>query len=170
MVGNVIKTKTIKLKRYNEIEIERQANAAGIYPGMLIQLLSNDKVQPHGTGNAPLKMFALEDEVQGRDIDTPYAANDIVSCGIFNGGDVVYALLADGEDIAIGDPLESAGGGLLKKYVPAYGEAESLGLIEIFPERIVGIAKEAVDTSGSSGEESSISPLGYVRRIKVFIT
>lgn len=168
-MANVIGTKTIKLKRYNEIEIERVANAT-IYPGMLIELMTTDKVRAHNTAsrNVTPKMFALEDELQGHDIDTAYAANDRVKCGIFRPGDVVYGILADGQDIDIGDPLESAGGGLLQEHVVDTADSEQA--IAVYSQSIVGIALEAVDTSASSGEESSLDPLGYARRIKVMIT
>lgn len=159
--------KTIKLKRYNEIEMERVANAA-ITPGMLVELMSTNKVRKHATagGNITPAMFALEDELQGRTIDTDYAAAELVKLGIFRPGDVVYAILADGQSVAVGDPLESAGNGYLQKHVT--DAADSDDAISVLPKQIVAIAMEAVDTSDSSGGESS-GTLAFAKRVRAMI-
>ena len=69
---------TIKSKKYLDIINERVANAA-ITPGMLIEIMSTNKVRAHATaqGNAA-KIFALEDELQGKGIDDNYSALDPV--------------------------------------------------------------------------------------------
>jgi hypothetical protein len=101
-------------------------------------------------------MFALEDELQGRTIDTAYAADDPVQCWIATPGEEVLAWLANGEDASIGDILVADGTGKLKVYTPA---ASAAVVTEEYP---VAIALEAVDMSGSSG----VDPTG---RIKVRI-
>jgi hypothetical protein len=160
---------TIKIKKYTNSIEERDA-AAAITPGMLLEYTSAGKVQAHSTagGNALPIGFALEDELQGRDIDTAYAADDKVQCMVNQPGDHVYAILKDGENVAIGDPLESAGNGYLQKHVSDVESFESAeaGSITVYPNQIVGIALEAVDLSGSSGEESS-GALGYAKRIEI---
>jgi len=55
-------------------------------------------------------------------------------------GEIVNAILKDGETIVIGDSLESGGDGTLQKYTAG---------------TVVGIAEEALDLSGSSGEETT---------------
>ena len=107
-------------------------------------------------------MFALEDELQGKGINDNYSSGDLVSVWIPGRGDQVFAILADGENVAVGDLLESNGAGYLRKHT-----AGSAGVVE-FPLAVVGYATEAVDLSGSSGEESSGS-LGYNKRIIVRI-
>jgi len=161
---------TIKIKKYLDIVEEKEANAA-ITPGMLIEPMTTDKVRAHATaqGNA-LPMFALEDELQGNGIDDAYAAADQVQCWIPQRGEEVYAIIADGYDIDIGDWLASNGDGYLREHtaeVESWDVSEA-GLVTVLPLAIVAQAIEAVDTSDSSGGESS-GALGYAKRIKVRI-
>lgn len=152
---------TIRLKAYTKVVEEYDANAA-ITPGMLIEVMSTDKVRAHSTANGDaLCMFALEDELQGNEIDDAYAADDKVQCWIPNRGDQVYAILRDDDSVSIGDFLCSNGDGALRKHY-----AGSSAGIE-FPLQIVGQALEAVDTTGSSGESSGI--LSGQSRIKIRI-
>lgn len=161
---------TIKLKKYLDI-IEEKVATAAITPGMLIELTSTDtKVQAHSTagGNAIPIRVALESELEGEDIDTAYAADDRVQTWIPQRGAVAYMILADGENVSIADPLESAGNGYLQKHVADVESFESAepGSISVYPNQIVGVALEALDLSDSSGGESS-GTLGYNKRIKV---
>jgi len=162
---------TIKLTKYSDVITEEVANAA-ITPGMLLELMSTDKVRAHATagGNAMPRMFALENELEGEGINDAFAADEKVQVWIPYRGDIVYAILADGENVAIGDPLESNGAGYLAKHVSDVESFESAepGSITVLPEQVVGIALEAVDISDSSGAESS-GDLGYNKRIKVRI-
>lgn len=138
--------KTITLNG-DPIRKEYTANAA-ITPGMLIELMSTGKVRAHASASQPAaKMFALEDDLQGREIDTAYAASNEVQCGCFHSGQEVLVLIANGEDIAIGDKLESNGDGYLKEYT-----ASSAGAVE-YPASIVAVALEACDMSGSSAAD-----------------
>lgn len=162
---------TIKLKKYLDIINERVA-AATIIPGMLIELIAAGTVQAHSTaeGNA-FPEFALEDEMQGRDIDDNYAADDPVQCWSCQAGEEVYAILADGYTVVVGDWLASNGDGFLRLHV---AETESWnvsegGTVTVNPLQIVAQAIEAIDTGGSSGIEESSGGLGYNRRIKVRI-
>lgn len=139
---------TIQIKNYSNVFLEKTA-AGAITPGMLIEFDSNGKVQAHNSaGENALKMFALEDELQGNGISDAYAADDQVNCWIPGRGDIVNALLSNGEDVSIGDFLESDGAGRLQKHNPSSEVSE-------YPEGVVGIALEAVDMSGSSGEDPS---------------
>lgn len=162
--------RTIKLKNYSDLNEELVA-AAAITPGMLIELTSADTVQAHSnSGQNALIMFACEDEGQGKSVDDNYAAADKVKVWIPGRGDQVNAILVDGQNIAIGDFLESNGDGKLKKHVADVESFESAeaGSITVYPNQIVGVALEAVDISDSSGGESS-GDLGYDKRIKVRI-
>lgn len=163
---------TIKLKKYMDVIIEKEA-AAAITPGMLLELTSADKVQAHSSAgqNVVPPMFALEDELQGNGIDDAYASGDPVQVWVAQRGEEVYAILADGENVSIGDPLESNGAGYLQKHVAdaeSWDSAAPAGAITVYPSQIVGVALEALDLSGSSGEESG-GALGYNKRIKIMV-
>lgn len=141
---------TIKLKNYLNIFIEKVANAA-ITPGMLIEIMSTDKVRAHATseGNV-LPMFALESDLEGEDITDAYAADDQVQCWIPQRGDEVYALIADGQNIVIGDFLVSNGDGYLKEYTTEVQSDAEMSL------QIVGQAIAAVNTSDSAVATSRV--------------
>ena len=151
---------TIKLKKYLDVVVELIANAA-ITPGHLIERMTTDKVRVHaGSDQFIFPMFALEDELLGGNIDTAYTAATPVQCWIPTRGDVVNALLANGQTAVIGSMLSSNGDGTLKVFVPPTDSSAYAGVD--YPNQVVGIAIEAVDMSGSS----AVDPSG---RIKVQI-
>lgn len=155
---------TIKLKKYSDVIEEYEAHAT-IIPGMLLSLNSDNEVLAHGTstGNAE-KIFALEDELQGKGIDDDYTAGDKVQCWIAGRGDQVNALLKDEETIVIGDFLESDGEGRLKKYTADIPDSS----FYIYPLQIVGVALEAVDLSTlPEGSESSAGGTYHNPRIRI---
>lgn len=138
---------TIILKvRSNAFE-EYTATAVAITPGYLLEITSAGLVKAHATdGGWALPMFAVEDQHQGGTITTAFEASATIPlCWLPTRGDEVYALLADGETVVIGDKLISNGAGKLKKWV-----ATSAGELIDY---IVGIALEAVDMSDSSGAD-----------------
>ena len=142
--------KTIKLKKYLDIVEEYIANTT-ITPGMLVQLHTDGKLKPHATAAGPcLPMFALEDELQGKGIDDNYANLDPVQVWVPTRGDIVYALLKDNENIAIGDFLVSDGAGSLQKYSAAV-DLDSAGDGNVQRGIIVAQALEAINLSSSSG-------------------
>lgn len=128
---------------------ELTATAVAITPGFLVERTSTaDQCQAHANaGQNAVRMFALEDENQGKEISDAYAVSALIQVGVFNAGDEVYALLADGQNAAIGSFLESNGDGYLKVHT-----ADSAGIVE-YPEAIVGQALEALDMSGSAGAD-----------------
>lgn len=114
-----------------------------ITPGMLVKLNSSNKVIAHNQAGGPVaKIFAIEDENQGGDLADNYAADALVKVWSPRPGDVVNAVVDDttGNTIAIGDFLESAGDGRLRKVDTPLSSA----LAGEFPASIVGIALEAV--------------------------
>ena len=134
---------------------------------MLLIIENTGTVKAHNLADQDaFPIFALEDELQGKGIDDAYAANAPVQCWIPYRGDIVNAILADGEKVDIGDPLTSDGYGRLKKHVTDTGS--SAVPWTVYPEQIVGYAAEALDLSGSSGAEVS-GPLGYHKRLLVRI-
>lgn len=152
-----LRTVVAKLIGAEKVVEEGIADAAGILPGHLIQLMStgNFRVHPNASQNVTPAKFALEDEMQGKTVDDAYAISTLVQVWTPSKGDWVRAILADGETIVINDAVESAGDGTLQKYV-ADTVTDSSGQIEtIYPNPIVGIAREALDLSNSSAAESS---------------
>ena len=147
---------TIKLKKYLDI-IEEYVAASAITPGNLIELTSAGLVQNHSTADGDvLQMFALEDELQGKEIDDDYAAGDRVQVWVPVRGEIVYARLADEQNVVIGDFLVSNGDGLLKKYtLESWESADAQSANKIYDHVIVGQVLEAQDLSGLETSESS---------------
>lgn len=164
---------SIKVKNYSDVFEEFTATAVAITPGTLLEMDSNGHVQAHSTagGNVLPPMFALEDELQGNDIEDNYAASAKVQVWIPGRGDQVLAILADGQNVSVGDALESNGAGYLQAHVADVESFESAeaGSITVYPNQIVGVALEARDLSGSSGEETESGTVGLNTRIKVRI-
>ena len=139
--------RTIKLKKYLDINNEYQA-AAAITPGALVELHTDGKVRNHSSAaEFAAKQFALEDELQGRSIDDDYAENDPVQVWSAVPGEEVYALLAHGEDVAVGEFLVSNGDGKLRAF-----DESSDALTAGAP--VVGYALEAVDHSSSGASDN----------------
>ena len=131
------------------VQEENYAAEAGIYPGMLLALDSDDKVEIHDDEGGTLgdqTMFAMEDYLQGETVDDVYTIAEIVMVIIPNVGSVVNALIEDGQDISIGDKLISAGNGKLKVSTDIES-GESLG-------KVVGIAMEDRDLTGSDSDDT----------------
>ena len=129
---------TIKIKKYADVIEEYTSTAVAITPGMLIEITAADLVQAHSSSaGRALTMFALEDELQGRGIDVNYDVSTKVQCWLPGHGDMVYALLANGETAVIGSWLESNGDGYLK----------------VGTTQPIGQAVEAVDMSDSSAAD-----------------
>ena len=166
---------SIKLKNYSGVFEEYVATAAAITPGMLLEKFYSGttlQVRAHSTagGNAE-KIFALEDELQGNGITDNYAVSVPIQCWFPGRGDQVYAILADDNVVVIGDFLESDGNGRLQLHtsdVESFESAEA-GSITVLPEQIVAVAIEALDLTGDSSAESSESPLGVSKRLRVRI-
>ncbi len=126
-------------------QMERDA-ASGITPGMLVELNSAGDVLAHNTlGGICDKWVAVESAITGDDIDHPYVTGDVVLFNACRQGDEVLLTVNDGENIAIGDILESAGNG---KVVVA--EGESAGMITA---SIVARALQAIDMTDSSAAD-----------------
>ena len=136
--------RTILLKG-DPLRKEGKANAA-ITPGDLIERMSTGNVRKHASaGQNNNRLFAVEDDLQGNGVSDNYSTNNKVQFVAARAGDEIYARIATSQTIVIGDKLESAGDGSLRKHT-----ATSAGAVE-YPEAIVGIALEAVTTTSSAG-------------------
>ncbi len=126
---------------------EHKANSALIYPGMLVDIDANNEVAPHAVvGGKNLALFAAEDALQGKTIATIYEDDSIVTCYQFPQGSEVYGLIADGQDLEIGDPVMSNGAGLLI----AIGDASGADA-----DWIIGYMMETADLTGSNTENTT---------------
>ncbi len=146
--------KTIILKGSG---IRKEAIADGaITPGHLVYLKSTGKVGVHAsaTGHAQIA-FAVEDDLQGKAIETAYTTATLVQYEVMQRGSEVYAILKDGENVAIGDPLESAGNGELQKHVTDLHTDSSDTYTGANIGTIVGYAMTAVDMSDSTDADPS---------------
>lgn len=127
---------TILIRTRSRYTDERLA-AAAVTPGHLIELTAADQVQAHATAAGVLaaRLFALENQIANQGIDDVYAIGDRVIFQQCLPGDIVYAVLENLGNVAIGAFLESNGAGELQARTT--GEA-------------VAIAIEAVDASGGA--------------------
>ena len=137
---------------------EALANGA-IYPGQLVYRSSATQFTKHAVagGNTP-KMFAVEDDLQGNGIDTVYASGSQMLACVFKPGDEVNCLLSPGESVSIGDFVESAGDGYVRKHdaTNLYESAGSPTNAEIlYTNGLVGIVLSALDLSQSSAIEGA---------------
>ncbi|MDH7554342.1 MAG: hypothetical protein QHH74_11865 [Spirochaetota bacterium] len=158
---------TIKINNHSD-NFEEYIAAATILPGSLIELTTDNKVKVHSTagGNVGPKMFALEDAFEGKGIDDAYAADDRVRCWFPAPGDVVLAILADGQKVDEGDFLESNGAGYLRKHTP---EEISSSTGTIYSNQIVAISLEQMDAIEDSSGQDVGGGLGGNKRIRVRI-
>lgn len=116
------------------VRLEKIAGGT-ITPGMLVKTTSTDTLVAHATaGGAALRAFAVENDLVGKEITDNYVANDFVQAEIMDSGNEIYGfIVASGTAVVIGDLMESAGDGSLRKL--ASGVA-------------LAVAMEAVDNSG----------------------
>jgi hypothetical protein len=94
--------------------------AAGtITPGHLVKLDSNGElVVQNAAGVKCLPVYAVEDDHNGKDIDDNYVDNDYVQAEILGPGCEVNGLVAaSAAALVIGDAVESAGDGTVRKVV-----------------------------------------------------
>ena len=136
------------VKKGTGIRKERTANAS-ITPGHLVELMTTGKVRVHATaGGHAQKAFAVENDLIGAGITTAYAAAAQVQYEVMERGAEVYALLANGQNVAIGAALESAGDGTLRAYTPSSSGIDASN-------NVIAYALEAVDMSDSSAADPS---------------
>lgn len=120
------------------------AAASTIVPGDLIEFTSAGTVQEHSTAavNAA-KLFADENIPVAGTIDDAYGAAETVRFGTAHSGQKINARVAAAAPaIVIGDVLESAGDGTVRKAVA------DAATDTVQRDAIVGYADEAVDNSG----------------------
>jgi hypothetical protein len=162
----------IALKTGRGISQEEAVAEATITPGQLLEEISTGKVQRHSTagGSIGQVMIAVEDVLRGNGIDDDYAAGDKVFYHLPVPSQEYNMFLKDGENVVIGDKVESAGDGDVQKFVEDTW-AENVGVDSstniasgtIYQNQIIGQVREALDLSDSSGADPAS------RRIRVQI-
>lgn len=122
--------KKIVLKALNN-RYDEGRGAATITPGMLVQRDDDSNIIKHATAGGPASLFfPVEESFVGKTIDDDYAIGDLVRYHMAAPGDEIYSLLADGESVAPGDYLESAGDGTFQARTTGVALATSLELVE----------------------------------------
>lgn len=112
MPNNTILLKGDLGRRYEEGRVRATKT---IYPGMLIEFHTDGTLQAHsGDGLSGDLLVAIEDALQGRTIDTAYAAGELVRYIILAPGEEAQMILKDGQTSVIGGPLSSNGDGKLR--------------------------------------------------------
>lgn len=89
-----------------------------ITPGMLIERHSSSGEKWRKNANAgdpAAKAVALNASMLNKGIDDAYSSGDLIEAAILPPGATAYMLLASGENVAVGDQLESNGDGTLVK-------------------------------------------------------
>jgi len=151
---------TIMIKNRGMIRDEAVCSA-DVYPGMLLEWDASNpgQVKPHATsgGNA-IAMFAIENELYGKNKSTVYSSGERVAFVICRTGDIVLCRIANGQNIVVGNWLESNGDGYMKKS-SAYDSSVALEQYA----RVKLQALEAVDMSDSSAAD----PDGFCKAMVV---
>lgn len=106
----------VYLKGAPGVRMEAKANGA-ITPGHLLLLDSSRRVVVHNVaGGLQSKLIALENAMVGKDLTQAYASGDFTYCTFAQPGDELNMLVAAAAPaIVVGDQLESAGDGTLRK-------------------------------------------------------
>jgi hypothetical protein len=99
----------------SEYHEERVAGAAGIVPGDLLEINTDNEVVVHAAaGVRGQVLVAKEDYLQGRTINHPYDDEDVIACHNAQPGHKLNLRLAASQTIATGDYLTSNGDGKVK--------------------------------------------------------
>ena len=144
-----------------DLSMMKELVAGGtITPGHLLAINASGKyvVHPTAAGRA-MRIFADMADLIGKGIDDNYSVNDNVYAWVVPQGAEINALVAaSATAIVVGDYLESAGDGTLRKATAASGLAvPNGGGTVVLPGNAVAQALEAVDNSAG----------GTAARIKV---
>src|SRR3990167_2684133 len=133
--------------------VRKELKAGGtITPGHIVQRNSANAVVVHPTagGNASA-LVAVEDSLQGKDVDDTYSSNNRVQLAYLSSGMEVALILATSQTVVIGDLLESNGNGQVRKHTVQ--AADSVGALEagesIYPNAGIFRAIEAVTTTSA---------------------
>jgi hypothetical protein len=102
-----------------KVVVNEYVASAAITPGYLIELHSDSgtlswRKNASATEQVTIAV-ALDAPMFNEGIDDDYADGDLVEAAYLQPGSVFYGLIPSGQDIAVGDFLQSNGDGLLKE-------------------------------------------------------
>lgn len=122
------------------IEVGDVPVSEAVTPGQLVELFDSGsgvgKYKKHSLTSKEGNSYALDQPELNKDCDTAYAVGDLARVAVCPAGTKIWAFIASGQNIAVGNALESAGNGTLKVY--------SSGIK-------IAVALESVDNSGANG-------------------
>ncbi len=106
----------IQIKNFGGVVYEeRDAGAAGIYPGMLCKVDSDSDVVQHNTeGGKAECLVAIEDSLQGKTVDDVYAINTPVRLVRFRPGEEFFGRQHGHTSITVGEQVVSKGDGTFR--------------------------------------------------------
>lgn len=129
----------------SDVTVKESTASGAITPGQLVEQNAATTYRRHATGDGvAATIFAVEDDLQGKEIGEDYAAGSKVFFKNFRRGDKVFAMLENGADASINSFLVSNGNGNLKVEGTPVGKA------------IVARALEAIDLSDSQDVDARI--------------
>lgn len=129
----------------SDVTVKESTASGAITPGQLIEQNAATTYRRHSGADAvAATSFAVEDDLQGKEIGEDYATGSKVFFKIFRRGDIVFAMLENGQNISINDFLVSNGNGNLKVDDTPVGAP------------VVARALEAVDLSDSQDVDARI--------------
>lgn len=136
--------RTITLK--GDPHVEDITSSGVISPGHLVELQSDGTVTVFNAlqGTNAARMFALERDEVGGDINTAYASGDDIKVGSFSTGDRVHARIAASVTVTRGAFVEAAADGTVVTLAAAVATdaTERAG--------VIGIARETVTAPGGA--------------------
>ena len=111
---------TILLSQRDQVIIDDTLKAsAAITPGMLVEMAASGGettwVANAAAADVQYKAVALNAPYLNDGIDTDYASGDRVPVAFLTPGAVFYGIIPSGQDIAVGDHLQSNGDGKMKE-------------------------------------------------------
>ena len=124
----------------------RESTASGaVTPGQLIEQNAATTYRRHaGAGAVAATIFAVEDDLQGKEIGEDYSTGSKLFFKNFRRGDKVFAMLENGQNVAVNAFLVSNGNGNLKEDSSPVGAP------------VVARALEAIDLSDSQDVDARI--------------
>lgn len=137
---------------YRYVAYDEADAAAALTPGNVLEYDAAGDVQRHSTATGPWnRLFADLAIDPDKDKVDDYVAGERVRAFYAGAGMVVDALLAAGENAAVGDLLASDGAGALQVYTGQAVDEGGTATYTVYEDSvIVGEAVEAVDNSGGA--------------------
>lgn len=129
----------------SDVTVKESTASGVITPGQLIEQNAATTYRRHaGSGAMAATSFAVEDDLQGKEIGEDYATGSKVFFKIFRRGDKVFAILENGQNVGINAFLVSNGNGNLIADDTPVGAP------------VVARALEAIDLSDSQDVDARI--------------